>query len=99
MTAEIWCALIAGVVTLITSIGTWHVTARKDRNETKVLLQKNIEDLKDDISNVNATVQQQIAVIDVKIETLSQRVEKHNNVIERTYKLEQAVEDLKRGGI
>ena len=99
MTAEIWCALIAGVVTLITSIGTWHVTARKDRNETKILLQKNIEDLKDDISNVNATVQQQIAVIDVKIETLSQRVEKHNNVIERTYKLEQAVEDLKRGGI
>ena len=99
MTAEIWCALIAGVVTLITSIGTWYFTARKDRNETKVLLQKNIEDLKDDISNVNATVQQQIAVIDVKIETLSQRVEKHNNVIERTYKLEQAVEDLKRGGI
>lgn len=96
MSPEVLCALISGAVTLLVSIGTWHVTAKKDRTENKQLILKNIEDLKDDISAVNATVQQQIAVIDVKIETLSQRVEKHNNVIERTYKLEQAVEDLKR---
>lgn len=96
MDSAILCALISGAVTLIVSIGTWHVTAKKDRNENKTLILTNIEELKDDISKVNATVQQQIAVIDVKIETLSDRVEKHNNVIERTYKLEQAVTDILR---
>lgn len=97
MDAAIICAIISGAVTLLVSIGTWHITAKKDRNENKTLILKNIEELKDDITGVNATIQQQIAVIDVKIETLSQRVEKHNQVIERTYKLEQAVEDLKGG--
>lgn len=97
MPTEIITALISGLVTLSVAIGTWHVTGKKDRSENKAMILKNIEELKDDISNVNATVQQQIAVIDVKIETLSQRVEKHNQVIERTYKLEQAVEDLKGG--
>lgn len=96
MDTAIVCALISGIVTLLVSIGTWHVTAKKDRNENKTLILKNIADLKDDISGVNANFQQQIAVIDVKIETLSQRVEKHNQVIERTFKLEQAVEDLQR---
>ena len=96
MDTAVVCAIISGAVTLLVSIGTWHVTAKKDRAENKELILKNIDDLKDDITGVNATIQQQIAVIDVKIETLSQRVEKHNQVIERTYKLEQAVEDLKR---
>jgi prefoldin subunit 5 len=97
MDSAILCAIISGAVTLIVSIGTWHVTAKKDRNENKTLILKNIEDLKDDITAVNASVQQQIAVIDVEIRNLSARVEKHNNVIERTYKLEQAVADLKGG--
>ena len=36
-----------------------------------------------------------VAVIDEQIKTLSDRVEKHNQVIERTYKLEVMVADLK----
>lgn len=32
-----------------------------------------------------------IALIDYRLDELSKRVEKHNNVIERTYKLEEAV--------
>ena len=36
------------------------------------------------------------ASITAEIRSLTKEVEKHNNVIERTYKLEQAVEDLKR---
>lgn len=36
------------------------------------------------------------AVQDERIRTLTDRVEKHNNVIERTYKLEQKVDDLER---
>lgn len=39
-----------------------------------------------------------MAVTNTKLEDLTKQVEKHNQVIERTYKLEQAVEDLKREG-
>lgn len=31
----------------------------------------------------------QMAIIELKIDTLSERVNKHNNLIERTYKLEE----------
>ena len=90
MPTEVITALISGFVTLTVAIGTWHFTAKKDRDENKKLVLTKVDELKDDISDVNARVQQQIAVIDVKIETLSQRVEKHNNVIERVYRLEEA---------
>ena len=39
-------------------------------------------------------IQGQISVIDTKIETLSQRVEKHNSMVERTYNLESRVSVL-----
>lgn len=38
-----------------------------------------------------------MAVTDTKLEALTKQVEKHNQIVERTFKLEQAVEDLKRG--
>lgn len=90
MDSEIITALISGFTTLLVAMGTWHITSKKDRAENKELIMKNIQGLKDDITSVNATVQQQIAIIDIKIDELSKRVEKHNNVIERTYKLEQS---------
>ena len=96
MPTEIVVALISGAVTLIGSLTTWRITSKKDQDKTREELKTNIESLKDDISSVNADFQQQFAVMDVKIETLSNRVEKHNNVIERTYKLEQAVTDILR---
>lgn len=37
-------------------------------------------------------IQGQINVIDNKISTLSERVERHNNIIERTYELERRVD-------
>lgn len=37
-----------------------------------------------------------MAVTNTKLEDLTKQVEKHNQVIERTFKLEQAVEDLQR---
>lgn len=99
-------AAISGIVTLIVSIGTWHATERKsrqkEREELKELLnshkeatQQYITELKDDIAEIDANVQTQMAVIDTKLSTLSDRVEKHNHVIERVYKLEQntAVQD------
>lgn len=107
MSSEIWCAIISGVVTLLVSIGTWHVSTKRDRDKTNENLQKalddnyekmrkSVEDLKDDVSQIEAVVQQQIAIQSLKIETLSKEVEKHNNVIERMFKLEQKVEDMRK---
>jgi len=39
-----------------------------------------------------------MAVTNTKLEALTHQVEKHNQVLERTFKLEQAVEDLKGRG-
>ena len=91
--------LISSGISLAVAFGTWHVTMKKDRekqvDEVKEILNKHreeylkgIRDVQDDVTNVNATIQTEIAVIDEKISTLSDRVEKHNNVIERTYALE-----------
>lgn len=109
MDETIICALISAVVTLIVSIGTWQVSVKKDRNQTIEGIKNSLNEhyektseelrsLQDDISQVNATVQNQISIIDVRIDTLTKQVEKHNNVIERTFKLEQAVEDLRKSG-
>ena len=56
-----------------------------------------INDLQEEVTKVNATVQQQVAIVEVRIEELSSHVEKHNQVIERTYALEKtsAVHDEK----
>ena len=114
MPTEIWCALIAGCVTLITSIGSFQVSVKKDRDKAKEELkaelmkyhEKNRDDIKDirekdlrqireDVTALGANLQQKIAVLELElghtrtdIVTLSQRVEKHNGVIERTYRLE-----------
>lgn len=45
----------------------------------------------------SAKMHEEIAVIKNEVKTLSDRVEKHNSVIERTYKLEAEVKVLKEG--
>ena len=106
MSETIVCALISAAVTLVVSIGTWHFSVKRDRDKAKEELRttlntsitdikNDLESLKDDVSGVNATVQNQISIVELKIQTLTDRVEKHNNVIERVYKLEQAVMDMK----
>jgi TolA-binding protein len=99
MDTAVITAIISAVTTLIVSMGTWHLTAKqarkKEAEELKAIiegyrdeLRGKFELLKDEVTQVNASVQQQIAQVEWKIDTLSQRVEKHNNVIDRTYKLE-----------
>lgn len=41
------------------------------------------------VSDLKASYHNTISLIDLRLDTLSKNVEKHNNVIERTYKLEQ----------
>lgn len=40
----------------------------------------------------------QTALMAYRMEQLEKKVDKHNQVIERTYKLEQRVDDLEKGG-
>ena len=116
MPTEIWCALIAGVVTLVTTLLTLQVTMKKDRDkqrddikaelikyheknreEIKHIRENDLREIRDDVSAMGANLQQKIAIIELElghtrndITTLSTRVEKHNNVIERVFKLEEA---------
>ena len=50
-----------------------------------------IQSVKDDVLTINANVQQQVAIIEVKIETLSERVDKHNGIYDKTIALQQDV--------
>lgn len=56
------------------------------------------------ITNINSNrkIERQLevsmAVTNTKLEDLTKQVEKHNQVIERTFKLEQAVADIQRRG-
>lgn len=102
MSEAIITALISAVSALLVAFGTWHVQIKKDREksteELKEVLDNHrdeylgkIRDVQDDIARVNATVQQQVAVIEVKIETLSERVDKHNGIYDKTMALQQDV--------
>ena len=114
MPTEIITALISGCTTLLVSIGTWHFSARKDREkqredikaelikyheknreEIQYIRDKDLREIRDDVANMGANLQNKIALIEMsmnhtneKITELSNRVEKHNGVIERVYHLE-----------
>lgn len=101
MSEAIITAIISAAASLLVAFGTWHVTMKKDREkqvtELKEVLDSHrdeylgkIRDVQDDIAGINANVQMQIALIDERIGVLSDRVERHNQVIDRTYRLEQA---------
>ena len=101
MSETIITALISAVASLFVAFGTWHVSMRVDRQkQTAEVLGKleadreeylsGIRGVQDDITGVNATIQTQIALIEQKIDVLSDRVDKHNQVIDRTRELEKA---------
>lgn len=93
--------LISSGISLLVAFGTWHITMKKDRekqvDEVKEVLNKHREEylsgirsVQDDVTQVNATVQQQIGIIELKLDTLNERVDKHNNLVERMYHLEES---------
>ena len=117
MPTEIITALIAGCVTLLTSIGTWHFSAKKDREkqredikaelikyheknreEIKKIQEGDLREIREDLTSMGATLQNKISIIEIElghtrndITTLSNRVEKHNGVVERTSVLEEKI--------
>ena len=67
----------------------------KNRAEITNIKQNELRELKEDVTSMGASLQSKIAVIELQLahtrddlNTLSARVEKHNNVIERVFRLE-----------
>ena len=100
MSTEIVTAIISAVTTFVVAFGSWHVSMARERDKTietnrqmfesyRDELKEKFEGLRDEVTAVNANMQQQIALIELKIDTLSKHVEKHNQVVERTFKLEE----------
>lgn len=85
---EIITAIISAGTTLLVSIGTWHVSLKQYRAKNEDMIEKAISDIKDTMTEKNAEVQEHLSIIDLKVETLSERVDKHNNLVERMYKVE-----------
>ena len=93
--------VISSGISLLVAFGTWHVTMKKDREkqveQVKAILNEHreeylsgIRDVKDDVSQMQATMQNQTGIIELKLNTLSERVDKHNNLVERMYHLEES---------
>ena len=97
--------VISSAISLIVAFGTWHVSMKKDREkqteEVKDMLNTHREEylsgirsVQDDIMQVQSTVQNQVGVIEVKIENLSKSVDKHNSVLERTFRIEEQMKSM-----
>ena len=71
-------ALIGGAVTLTVCLINNHFTHKKISKQQM-----------EQAAEMDAKQQQTIALIEYKLDELTKHVEKHNQVIERTYKLEQ----------
>lgn len=81
MSDPVIVALIAGGVSLVGTI----ITVLVANKQTIDAMDKKSE-LSD--AKLDAKLEKHQAVTDTKIEELTRKVEKHNNMIERTYKLE-----------
>ena len=95
MDSSVVGVIITQIGAILIASGGWYFGAKKDREKTRELMAKEIRDLKGDVTDMGANLQQKIAIVELElghtredIGTLSTRVEKHNGVIERTYRLE-----------
>lgn len=82
-----WATIITGVLTLVGVI----ITVHSGNKKTLAALDK--QSSENDIK-LEAKLSEFKAVTETKIDELTRKVEKHNNLIERTYKLEGAVAEL-----
>ena len=86
MPTEIITALIAGCVTLITSIGTWHFSAKKDRDKQREDIkaelikyhEKNREEIKDirdtDLREIRDDISTLVASFQQKLAVIEQKI-------------------------
>lgn len=86
MPTEIITALIAGCVTLLTSIGTWHFSAKKDRDKQREDIkaelikyhEKNREEIKDirdnDLKEIRDDISTLVASFQQKLAVIEQKI-------------------------
>lgn len=86
MPTEIITALIAGGVTLLTSIGTWHFSAKKDRDKQREDIkselikyhEKNREEIKDirdnDLKEIRDDISTLVASFQQKLAIIEQKI-------------------------
>ena len=87
MSEAIWAAVITAVLTLAGTV----ITVLSANRQTLAALDKKSE-LSD--AKLEAELKKHQAVTDTKIDELTKKVEKHNNLIERTYKLEGEIQEV-----
>lgn len=82
-----WTILISPIVSaLIAAFGAYTATKRAaEERERAMEARMNERDIE---------IKSELAAIATEVKLLSQRTEKHNNVMERTYRLEADVENL-----
>ena len=88
MTSEIVCAVISGVCTLVVCLLNNRAQQRKadedqDKRMTEISHRHEMS-----MQQVEANISQKLALLDCKFDDLTKKVEKHNGLVERTYKLE-----------
>ena len=88
MSDEIIVAIVTAAVSLIGTI----ITVLAANRQTLATLDKKSE-LSD--AKLDAKLERHQAVTDTKIDELTRKVEKHNNLIERTYILEGQMSEVK----
>lgn len=86
--SAIICAVISGVCTLLVCLANNRAQQRKadieqDRRTTELAHSHETSMLQ-----MEASISQKIALLDCKFDDLTKKVEKHNGLVERTYKLE-----------
>lgn len=95
MDASLTGVIITQVTAILIASGGWYFGAKKDREKTREVMKQEIQDLKNDVTDMGANLQSKIALLEVSLDytrkdinMLSDRVEKHNGVVERVYHLE-----------
>ena len=95
MDSSVMGVIITQIGAILIASGGWYFGAKKDREKTREMMSKDIQNLRNDLTDMGANLQNKIAVIELQLahtrddlNTLSARVEKHNNVIERVFRLE-----------
>ena len=81
MSDAVIVALVSGVLTLLGTV----ITVLAANKQTLSALDKKSEPSD---AQIKAQLERHQAVTDTKIDELTRKVDKHNNLIERTYKLE-----------
>lgn len=97
MDSSVLGVIITQVGAILIASGGWYFGAKKDREKTREAVKQEIQDLRSDVTDMGANLQQKIAILELElghtrndINVLSGRVEKHNGVIERVYRCEES---------